>query len=191
MPFSGEEILTVIIRIAKGIKYLYDIGHYHGNVSESSIAWPSNPHESIQLIDEWALRDQNRKIKSQLEKQESDYAERKNIDRAQDLHSLGLVAKNMMDISPNLNRENSPIVQSLKHKIFVLLSENVHDRAQIYNMFSQQDHMLENSQVMIANSQVQYGLNTSKIQPNGYQAVNHINQKMNNNYNNYTLSTYP
>lgn len=45
----------------------------------------------------------------------------------------------MMEISPQMERDNSPLMQSIKHKIFVLLSENQYDRFQVYNLFSNQD----------------------------------------------------
>lgn len=112
----------VIIRVAKGIKYIYDIGHYHGNVLPSSISWPNFNHESIQLIDEWALRDQNRVMTTRYENGHQQQPDRKSGDRNTDLHSLGLVAKAMLDISPQLYNDNSPSVQALKHKIFVLMS---------------------------------------------------------------------
>ena len=48
-------------------------------------------------------------------------------------------AKKMMEISPQMERDNSPLMQSIKHKIFVLLSENQYDRFQVYNLFSNQD----------------------------------------------------
>lgn len=70
---------------------------------------------------------------------ESSSVESRSADRVNDLHSLGLVAKTMLDISPQLQNENSPAVQALKHKIFVLLSENPLDRTQIYNIFNHQD----------------------------------------------------
>jgi hypothetical protein len=41
----------VIVRIAKGLKYIYWIGHYHGNISGKAITWPTQNFESIQLID--------------------------------------------------------------------------------------------------------------------------------------------
>lgn len=49
--FDLEEVDDTLNRVAKGLKYLYNIFHSHGAVSPRAITWPSQPNETIQLID--------------------------------------------------------------------------------------------------------------------------------------------
>ena len=64
----------VINRISKGIKYLYDLNHHHLKISAEAITWPTDSKQTIQLIDEWALKDEHdlKKIKLYKPKDEED-----------------------------------------------------------------------------------------------------------------------
>ncbi len=76
---------------------------------------------------------------SKIDKNYPDFGQGRSNEHSLDLNSLGVVAKKMMEISPQMERDNSPLMQSIKHKIFVLLSENQYDRFQVYNLFNSQD----------------------------------------------------
>ena len=84
------------------------------------------------------------------------------------MYALGLVAKKMMDISPNISAQNPSISEALKHKIFVLLSQNPMDRIYIYNIFNSWDRELENKPV------------TNTVQYN----ENKLNNQLRNTHNN-------
>lgn len=95
--FSGEEVGMVIVRVAKGLKYLYQINHHHGNLTSSAISWPVFPYESIQLTDIWALKD-NSQIFNQ-NRYDNKFSARDYM-YGDDLYKLGTIAKEMLDMHP-------------------------------------------------------------------------------------------
>ena len=85
----------MISRVSKAIRYLYDIFHHHGVISTKSITWPINAREpGVQLVDEWMIRADGNFGKHRIfrPKDEEDMTE-KLLEKANDLYSLGIVAK--------------------------------------------------------------------------------------------------
>lgn len=100
--------------MGKGLKYLYDLNHYHGQVSTDAITWPIQPNENIELMDEWSLDLDNhdRKVKFYRPKEKED-VEHKNLQLATDLYDLGIVAEQMQKVSNYRAHANNPALGPL------------------------------------------------------------------------------
>jgi hypothetical protein len=141
-----EEINLVINRVAKGIRYLYQISHPHSCLSNQSVTWPVHRNDSIQLIDEWALPDNARgRVNNSYAK--TDFAARDFI-YVDGLYRLGMIAQGMFNFSSKEQNKNNSLYEELRRKIYILLSDNIHERLEIYNTFPSQNGELENEKTM-------------------------------------------
>lgn len=89
----------------------------------------------------------------------------------------------MIDISPNMPAQNPQIAESLKHKIFILLSQNQLDRLHIYSSFTSWDRELENriitNKVQVTNQQKITNQLMGHSQPYPHVLVNYNNHNGN------------
>jgi hypothetical protein len=61
------------------------------------------------------------------------------------LYKLGILAKEMLDLVPSPASNSSPACEELRKRIFVLLSDNMHERLEIYNLLDDKNREMDKS----------------------------------------------